>query len=265
MTAPAAPTHSEQTIKVAGLDLRVLQEGKGEAVVVLHHSTGNPGWLPFYEKLAADFAVTVPDMPGYGQSHRPEWARDARDLAILVLQGLTRLGLTSRVSLVGLGFGGFVAAEAATMDQTRLRSLTLLGAAGLQPDEGEILDQMLVDFEDYVKAGFRSDESYHGVFGDEADAGLKQLWDYSREMTARLTWKPYMFNRRLPELLREVTVPTLLIWGSRDVIVPVSAAKRYERSLPKARLEVIEGAGHLVELEEPDRIAALIAAHIRAS
>jgi pimeloyl-ACP methyl ester carboxylesterase len=264
VTAPAAPTHAEQTIEVAGLNLRVLQEGKGDPVMVLHHSTGNPGWLPIHEQLAANFAVTVPDMPGYGQSARPEWAREARDLAILLLQALEKLGLRSGVSLVGMGFGGFVAAEAATMDQVRLRSLTLIGAAGIQPDEGEILDQMLVDFEDYVKAGFRSDERYHDVFGDEANADIKQLWDYSREMTARLTWKPYMFNRRLPELLREVRVPTLLIWGSRDVIVPVSAGRRYQRALANARLEVIEGAGHLVELEEPDRVATLISAHIRA-
>ena len=265
MTAPAAPTHTEQTIQVAGLNLRVLQEGKGDPVVVLHHSTGNPGWLPIHEALAKSFAVTVPDMPGYGQSERPAWAREARDLAILLLQGLDKLGLASGLSLVGLGFGGFVAAEAATMDQGRLRSLTLVGAAGIQPDEGEILDQMLVDFQDYVKAGFRSDDSFHSVFGDEADPSIKQLWDYSREMTARLTWKPYMFNRRLPDLLREVNVPTLLIWGSRDVIVPVSAAQRYKRSLAKARLEVIDGAGHLVELEEPERVASLISAHIGAS
>jgi pimeloyl-ACP methyl ester carboxylesterase len=234
-------------------------------VVVLHHSVGNPGWIPFYDALAKSFTVAVPDMPGYGQSGRPEWAREPRDIAILLNQALDKVGITGGLSLVGLGFGGFVAAEMAAMDKRRLKTLTLVGAAGVQPEEGEILDQMLVDFEEYVKAGFHDDEAYHKVFGDEANAGIKQLWDYSREMTARLTWKPYMFNRRLPALLKEVDTPTLLIWGSRDVIVPVSAAKRYQGALPKARLEVIEGSGHLVELEEPERVAELIAAHVRSS
>ncbi len=262
MTAPAATTHSSRSVEVAGLNLHVLQQGSGEPVVVLHHSTGNPGWIPFHEQLAERAAVSVPDMPGYGQSARPAWARNARDLAILLQHGLDELGLTSGVSLVGLGFGGFVAAEMATMNQARLKSVTLIGAAGIQPDQGEILDQMLIDFEEYVKSGFRNDAGFAEVFGETVEPSVKELWDFSREMTARLTWKPYMFNRTLPELLKGVRTPTLLIWGSRDVVVPLSAAHKYKASLPNSRLEVIDGAGHLVELEEPARIAELIHDHI---
>ena len=265
MTAPAAASHTARAIQVAGLNVHLLEGGSGEPAVVLHHSTGNPGWIPFYEELAGKFSLTVPDMPGYGQSTRPEWAREPRDLAILLNQALDQLGLTSGVSLVGLGLGGFIAAEMATMNQARLRSLTLIGAAGIQPDQGEILDQMMIDFEEYMKAGFRSDAGYAEVFGQQAEASVKELWDFSREMTARITWKPYMFNRRLPHLLKEVRTPTLLIWGSRDVVVPLSAAERYKSSLPNARLEVIDGAGHLVEYEEPARIAGLIASHVAQS
>lgn len=262
MTAPAMPKETNQVLKVAGLELHFLQQGSGDPVVVLHHSTGNPGWIPFYEQLAAKHAVTVPDLPGYGQSARPEWAREPRDVAVLMNQALDLLGLTSGVSLVGLGLGGFIAAEMASMDQRRLRTLTLIGAAGVQPPEGEILDQMLVDFVDYVKAGFRSDAGFTEIYGEEVQPGVKELWDFSREMTARLTWKPYMFNRRLPQLLKEVKTPTLLVWGSRDVIVPLSAARLYKDSLANATLEVIDGAGHLVELEEPARIAQMIDSHI---
>jgi pimeloyl-ACP methyl ester carboxylesterase len=258
----AATTHIERTIDVAGLTIRSLEGGSGAPLVVLHHSTGNPGWMPIHELLADGHTVLAPDMPGYGQSTRPEWAREPRDVAILMNQALDRLGLTRSVSLMGLGLGGFIAAEMATMNQGRLSSLTLVGAAGIQPDEGEILDQMLVDFKDYVKAGFSSDAEFEHVFGAEIDPAITQLWDFSREMTARISWKPYMFNRRLPELLREVQTPTLLIWGSRDVIVPVSAAHRYKASLPNARLEIIDGAGHLAELERPNRVAELVAAHV---
>ena len=233
-------------------------------MVVLHHSTGSPGFTPFLDQLAESHSVLAPDMPGYGQSTRPEWARDPRDIAILLQYALDQLGLKDDVTLVGLGFGGYVAAEMATMNQRRLRALVLVGAAGVQPSEGEIFEQMLVDFEDYVKAGFSSDDAYHEVFGDEASGDIKQLWDFSREMTARLAWKPYMFNRRLHHLLREVHTPTLLVWGSKDVIVPLGAAKVFESALPNARLEVVEGAGHLVEMERPADVAKLIADHIRA-
>ncbi len=257
--------HIERTIDIAGLTIRTLAQGSGQPVVVLHHSTGSAGWTPFMDHLAAAHSVVMPDMPGYGQSQRPEWARDPRDIAILLQYALDQMGLKDDVTLVGLGFGGYVAAEMASMNQRRLRALVLVGAAGVQPSEGEIFDQMLVDFEDYVKAGFSSDDAYHEVFGDAASAEIKQLWDFSREMTARLAWKPYMFNRRLHQLLREVHTPALLVWGSRDVIVPLGAAKVFEAALPNARLEVVEGAGHLVELERPADVAKLIADHIRAN
>jgi len=255
----ATGSYTEQTVEVAGRKLRVLEGGKGAPLVVLHHSTGNPGWVPFHERLAERFRTFAPDLPGYGQSERPEWARDARDIAILINRLLQKLAL-GPATLVGLGFGGFIAAELATMNQAALKALVLVGAAGLQPDEGEILDQMLIDYHEYVEAGYRDGEAYHRALGDEPATAFKELWDFSREMTARLAWKPYMFNRRLAPLLGEVETPALVIWGEKDEVVPVSCARQYAAALPNAKTEIVPGAGHSVEMEEPERIAQLIAA-----
>lgn len=259
----AVETHTEQTVELAELKLRLMQDGEGSPLVLLHHSTGSPGWVPFYEELAKHFAVTVPDMPGYGQSERPQWAREPRDLAILTLQLLDKLGLEG-VTLVGTGFGGFVAAEMATMCRDRIARIVLIGAAGIQPDEGEIYDQMLVDHQDYIKAGFKDESRFAKVFGSDAAPGFKELWDFSREMTARLSWKPYMFNRRLPHLLREVETPALLIWGKDDIIVPPVCGQQYERALPNARLEVLDDTAHLAEYEHPERVAEMIAGYAKA-
>ncbi|MYA19420.1 MAG: alpha/beta hydrolase [Chloroflexi bacterium] len=254
-------THTTEQIEVAGRRVQYLQGGSGDPVLVLHHSIGNPGWLPVYERLAASRQVLVPDLPGYGQSERPEWAREPRDIAILLLQMLGKLGVGS-VPVVGLGFGGWIAAEMATMDQQRVSSLVLVGAPGIQPDEGEILDQMLIDYHEYVQAGFSSAESYQAEFGEDPAPEIRELWDFSREMTARLTWKPYMFNRRLPPLLEEVQTPTLLVWGADDAIVPMAVAQAYAAALPNASIEVVADCGHFVDIEQPDRLAELAAAHI---
>ncbi len=139
MTATDAPV-SERQVAVTGRRIQIRQDGTGDQVVVLHHSTGRVGWIELSERLAQSFAVVAPDLPGWGQSDHPEWARDPRDIAILMNRLLDRLDLVD-VTLVGLGFGGFVAAEMATMSQTRLKAMVLAGAAGLQPDEGEIADQ----------------------------------------------------------------------------------------------------------------------------
>ena len=67
-----------------------------------------------------------------------------------------------------------------------------------------------------------------------------------------------MFSRRLPRVLGEIDVPALVIWGGNDRVVPISCANQYTKGLANARLEVIAGAGHLVELEAPEKVASLI-------
>ena len=257
-------THTQIAVEVSGLKINALQDGSGPNVVVLHHSTGSPGWIPFYDLLAAKCTVTAIDMPGYGQSERPAWARHPRDIAIMLHSAIHKMGIDNDAHLVGLGFGGWVAAELASMHLHGLDSLTLVGAAGVQPAEGEIADVIFYEFEEYVKLGFSSDEAYAEIFGDEAASELKELWDFSREMTARLTWKPWMFNRQLPHLLTEVETPTLLLWGEQDRVVPLSTANVYDARLPNSRIQIVEDAGHLVELECPHAAAEAVLAHIGA-
>ena len=263
MTAAVAETHVEERLDVAGLAVRYLKGGTGAPVLVLHHSTGNPGWLPFHEALAGHASITVPDMPGWGQSARPEWAREPRDLAVLMHQFCDKADL-DRVAVVGLGFGGFVAAEMASMNAKRLSHLVMVGAPGLQPEEGEIMDQMMFDFHEYVAAGLKNPDSMAEHFGDEKGRSFRELWDYSREMTARITWKPYMFSRRLAPLLAEVQTPTLLLYGRDDAVVPPVVASQYKAAFGNAKAELIPG-GHLLEYEDPNGIAGRVAAFIAQS
>ena len=249
------------TTEVAGLSVHMLEGGSGNPAVVLHHSTGPIGWIPLHDELSRMFRVLVTDIPGFGQSDRPAWAREPRDLAMLLNRTLDRLGLEG-VTLIGAGFGGFVAAEMAAMTDARLRSLVLIGAAGIQPEQGEIMDQMVLKEEFYVQKSFRDEASFQEFYGEDETGELADLWDFSREMTARVTWRPYMFDRRLPHLLATVQTPTLLVWGSEDQVVPVNTGELYAKALPNAQLEIVPGAGHVVEYEEPETVTRLIAEHV---
>ena len=256
---PEAVSYAEREFALATGRVKYLEQGQGTPVVVLHHSWGSPGWLTFHERLAEAHRVIAPDMPGWGGSERPAWAREPRDIAVLMGRVLDGLDLQD-VKLVGLGFGGYVAAELTTMNPSRIGALTLIGAAGLKPDEGEITDQMMLSHRAYIEQSFRDHDTYARFLGDEAPPEeVRQLWDFSREMTARVTWKPYMFNRRLAPLLPDVKVPTLLIWGEQDSIVPLACARQFESGIPGARLEVVADAGHVVEIEQPEQTAAFIA------
>jgi pimeloyl-ACP methyl ester carboxylesterase len=245
-------------VTVAGLGVRVLRKGQGRPVVFLHDALGNVGWAPLYERLAEAHEVIVPDLPGYGASERPEWARSPRDLAILTLQLLDRMSLDG-VVLVGSGFGGFVAAEMATMNRSRLHRLVLVGPVGIRPREGEIADLILRGCVRWGAAGFRDAESFRALFGaDNVPDDLYRLWDFSTEMTARVCWKPAMFSLELPHLLGEVGVPTLVVFGDQDRLVPLDVGHQFVERLPDARLEVVADAGHWVDLEQPDRLVRLI-------
>ena len=255
-----ATTHDERTVTVAGGDVHVRSAGSGDPLVVFHHDIGVHAWTPCYDRLAERFTVHVPDLPGWGASGRPEWARNVRDIAVLAGALLDALDL-DRTSVLGLGFGGYVAAELATVAQSRIHRLTLAGAMGVKPAEGEILDQFLVNHHNYVRQGFASDEGFETHFGEEPELEQLLAWDLNREMTTRVTWKPYMHNSALPHLLPTVQTPTLLVWGSDDRIVPLEAGQMYADALPNAQLEVVDGAGHWLELERPDELARLVVAH----
>jgi pimeloyl-ACP methyl ester carboxylesterase len=261
MTTAAAV--SESTVEVAGLNIRIEEAGEGPALMLLHRSTGRHGWGALEDGLSASFRVIVPDLPGYGHSDRPDWAREPRDVAILIQQLIVAMDL-SDVALVGLGFGGFVAAELATMNTDRLGSLTLIGAAGVKPDEGEIVDQMLLAYEDYIKAGLSDESTFSTHFGEDPSSDVKDVWDFSRIMTARVTWSPYMFNRRLTHLLPGVMTPALVIWGADDRVIPPSVGKQYADALANSTLETIADCGHLAELDQPERLVELISAHAKA-
>ncbi len=252
---------TEKVVEIAGLKVPVWSGGSGPTLLVLHGDTGQNGWIPLYERLSKRFTVVAPTHPGYAGADIPEWARHPRDIAALQ-QWLVRDLKLNRPAVLGLGFGGWIAAEMATLAPQAFGKMVLVGAMGVKPDKGDILDQFLVHGVDYVRAGFHDVAKFSALFGAQPDLDQLEAWEIGREMTTRIAWKPYMFSHALPPLLRGCDVPTLLVWGDDDKIVPRSAGELYARLLRTARLEVVADCGHLVELEQPDKLAALVEAFL---
>jgi pimeloyl-ACP methyl ester carboxylesterase len=257
MAETVASTGTDEFVTVAGERLHLRRGGTGDPILVLSHDIGNPGWLPFHQRLAERFGVLAPSHPGYDRSVRPEWLRNVRDVAAIYQWLLADLGL-SGVTLVGLGLGGWIAAEMASMAPAGFKRLVLVGAMGIQPEDGEILDQALVNYIEYARLGFHDPAMFERVYGAEPSTDQLETWDQNREMTFRIAWKPYLYSPTLPHLLGGVRAPALVVWGANDRIVPLSCADRYVSALRDARLEVIEACGHCVEMERPDELATLI-------
>jgi len=254
-----------ETIPIAGVAVPAARPGPAPPLLVLHHDIGTLDRLPFYDALARRFTVLVPSHPGYDGSQRPDWIRNVRDVAAVHQWLLGELAIArapGTVSVVGLGFGGWIAAEMATQAPRAFRRLVLVGAMGLKPERGVIADQALVSYIDYVRLGFSDQSAFDRLFGAEPETSRLEHWDLNREMTFRIAWKPYMYNTSLPHLLGGIATPALVVWGRDDRIVPLECGERYAKALPRARLEVVEGAGHFVEMEKPTELGELVTAFV---
>lgn len=258
-----APTWTDRTVEIAGTKLHLTRAGKGQPLMVLHHDIGTLDRLPLYDDLAQSFDVIVPHFPGWGRSTRPEWMRSVRDVAIMKQALLMELGI-EKSNLLGLGFGGWVAAEMATMSQKAIGKLALVGPMGIKPAAKEeyILDQAIISYIDYPHAFFHDQKAFTALYGNVSIDQL-EAWDIAREMCFRIAWKPYMYSQTLPYLLANARVPSLIVWGEHDKVVPVSTSAQWKAAMPNAKLEIIKGSGHAVDMEKPAELAKLLNAFLK--
>jgi pimeloyl-ACP methyl ester carboxylesterase len=256
-------TWTDMGITIAGTAMHVARAGSGHPLLVLHHDIGTPDRLPLYDELAQHFSVLLPHHPGWGRSERPQWMRSVRDVAAMHQWMLAELGI-SDCALLGLGFGGWIAAEMASLSPRQFHRLVLVGAHGIKPPEGEILDQAIISYIAYPQAGFHNPDAFHRVYGDVSTEQLEQ-WDIGREMCFRIAWKPYMYSQTLPHLLGGIRTPALVVWGDDDRIVPRGAGDVYAKALRNARMEIVRDCGHFVDMEKPDELARLVLSFITPS
>jgi len=260
----AAIAWSSGLVSAAETSLNVTRGGKGPPIIILHRDIGTLERLPFYDALAQTHEVVIPHHPGYGGSPRPEWVANVRDIACIYRALIGDLNLGD-ATLVGLGFGGWIAAEMATFGPSDTPRLVLVGPMGVKPPRGDIMDQALVSYIEYVREGFHDPAAFERNYGAVLSSAQLVQWDLCREMSFRVAWKPYMYNDSLPHLLRGVKSRALIVHGDDDRIVPASAAELYAGRLPNARRETIANAGHLIEMEQPEALARMIDSFIAST
>jgi pimeloyl-ACP methyl ester carboxylesterase len=242
-------------------DVRVAyrRKGLGEPVLYLHGNGFTSMWLPFHDALARSVDLIAPEHPGYGETEMPAWLGGFDDLVIHYDELLDLLGLET-VHVIGYSLGGWLAAELAAFYPRRLRSLTLICPAGLRvPGEpGPNLSAMTTDA--VWQTMFNDPRNGDSVLPDSES--LEEVVHLYGEATtfARLTWNP-PYDLALERRLRRVECPSLVIGADCDRVIPDTVADRYAELLA-ARLERVPETGHALAIEQPDRVAELIASHV---
>ena len=252
--------HHEEFIAVAGVNIHLLKGGQGKPLVIFHSVEGNLGWRPYHHQLAQHYTVYAPTLPGFGRSQRPPWLETFSDLARFSLWLLQALRL-EHVSVLGHFMGGWLTAEMAVMCPQVLHRLILVDAAGIQPQQGEIADIFLLGQEGTRKTAWfdpQQTPEYQELFARKPSPEERDIQAQNQETAVRYCWKPYMQSRSLPWLLPRLQVPTLIVWGREDRIVPLECGELYQQAIPRSRLEVLDQCGHYPHLEQPDTFTRLV-------
>jgi pimeloyl-ACP methyl ester carboxylesterase len=237
---------------VGGVDLEILRRGAGSPLVLLHGLAPIDPAAPFLERLASHAEVIAPTHPGFGHSTRPDDFDTVYDLVHLYL-GLLEALPYEAVTLVGLSFGGWLAAEIAAARARRVRKLVLVDAVGIKVSGRETADVFDLFNRSPAEAQRRR---WHDPVTWAADYDAMEdealvAHARNRDALCLYAWQPYMYNPQLARWLRHVSVPTLVLWGASDGIVSPVYGRAYSALIPGARFELIDAAGHHPEIEQP--------------
>jgi len=250
--------------KIAGKKTQLTVGGEGPPLLYLHSAGGETEWMPFHQQLARHFTVYLPAHPGFAESKGLEEVRDIYDYAWHYADLLEQLNL-GPVPIVGFSLGAWTAVELAILRPNLVKKLVLVAAAGVRVPTAPMGELFVDDLPKLKKLLFfdQNDPSIPLAMPSGLDDHRILQWLRAREATARVAWNPYLHNPRLPQHLRRVECPTLLLWGRHDKLLPLGMGEYYAKQIPGARLEVFENCGHMLPFEQPAEFAARCVEFIR--
>jgi pimeloyl-ACP methyl ester carboxylesterase len=268
--AKVATTDSgqEERLTVDGVTLQVYRGGHGPILLVLHDCEVMTEWQPYHTTLAKRFTVLAPSHPGFGASERGETIDSIDDVAYLYLDFIATLG-PQPVDVLGLGMGGWIAAEMAVRCSHQIRRLVLADAVGIKVSGRtavDIVETFILSRDQLLEVGWHdpalgAEQMKLPGVPDLADEALLTLIR-NREAAARLTWRPFMHNPALRRWLHRISVPTLVLWGESDRIVRPDYGRAFQQAIPGAQFQLISAAGHYPYLERPDEFVAAVTAFL---
>jgi pimeloyl-ACP methyl ester carboxylesterase len=270
-------------VRIGDMLVHHVHGGHGAPPVVFVHGLGSAGYLEWRFNLpviARSHRVFAPDLPGFGRSEQPAGGYGIPLFAGVIEEYLRMHRL--RPVLVGASMGGRVAIEVALRQPERVRKLVLVNALGvarptvqpfyplmLVPRVGEAVLGVVREAMHRLQPGAirHVARRYLGVPGDVDRIMSQSFLDGMREMHATegyprayastvrslVTREAYDTDALLSRLAR-TGIPTMLVWGEGDRLLPLARARKSHGLLPGARLEVIAGAGHAPQAEQPDAV-----------
>jgi pimeloyl-ACP methyl ester carboxylesterase len=250
-----------------GLRLQYLRTGDAKPQVVLLHGLLGSGacWTPLARALEGDFDVVMPDARGHGGSSAPRRGYRYDDLANDAVGLLRGLGLSAPI-LIGHSMGGMTAAVVASRGGGLLRGLVLVDPTFLSPERqrevfaSDVAEQhrqalALTKSELVAQARARHPHRALEILELQAEARLQTCVAAFEVLTPP--------NPDYREVVRAIDVPTLLVIGDNDPVVSMEMARELRALNPRVAVEQVQGAGHGLPFERPERLAEVVGAFVR--
>ena len=252
-------------ISLRGGDFKaeVLRSGHGPPLLYLHGAIGQKGWGPFLDRLAEEFTVYAPFIPGYSGSTGLEHLDDVFDLTLYHLELMDALGL-DWAHLVGHFLGGMISAEMAAAAPRCVGRLVLVAPAGLWRDDAPVADFLAMNSAELEQSLWAGGQSPGGQKpGDaemEAAEGASELLlpERVQDLTAAGKFLWPIPDRGLKRRAYRIKVPTLIVWGEEDRFAPPVYARDFARLIRGSEIVLMPDAGHLLMLEHPDAFAGTV-------
>lgn len=242
------------TITVSQKELYFAQAGRGQPALLFVHGAGGDHtiWGEQLRELAKDFSVIALDLNGHGRSP----AREGDGLQTYVEDVLAVLNAFAQPTvLVGHSMGGAIALSVALQPPKNLVGLGLVGTGARLKVHPQILELCQTDFEKAVELVIS------WAFAEQADPALT---DKARQQMRRngqaALYRDFLSCSTFDEMhrLSEISVPTIVICGREDKLTPVKYSEYLQQNIPNAQLQIIERAGHMVMVEQPEAVTRVL-------
>lgn len=267
LKAKYANEHSK-FVTIEGLSVHYRDEGKGFPLVLLH---GAPSSLHSFDgltpELSRKYRVIRLDLPGYGLTG-PNAAGDySLQFYMKFLDAFLSAVRVDSCYLAGQSFGGHLAGEFAYAHPERVKKLVLIAAGGYPlQDEGVLAvtmarNSLLRPVVRYVTPRFFIAINLKQAFGQDvkvSDETIDRYYDLLLREGNRETFID-MCNRKPEDIslhVKELRVPTLILWGRNDTVIPIEYAERFRRDIPGSRVIMYDGVGHVPQEVMPEKVAA---------
>ena len=243
-----------ETHIINGVKTVVHSAGHGEPVVFFH-GAGTIDGYDFTESWTKKYRVIAPYHPGFGESGDDPHLTDMHDYVMHYLELFDVLKL-DRINLVGLSLGGYLAAKFASEHGHRVKKLALIAPAGMIDPQHPMIDVLAVPGEQVPGLLVSNFDVLKKRLPEKPD--LDFMAERYREATtvARLFWE-HPGDPKFMRYLHRVKMPTMIVWGEEDKVIPVQQTETWRKFIPNADIKIYKGAGHLVHLEKPEAVEAL--------